>query len=90
MTDLAFTVLDVVPEPYGAAPALLFRVRLTESTGATVHAIALRAQVQIEPQRRAYAETERGGLACRPRPPACTLSSPAHVNTTGNQRTVGT
>jgi Family of unknown function (DUF6084) len=62
VTDLAFTVLDVVPEPYGAAPALLFRVRLTESTGAVVHALALRAQIQIEPQRRAYAGPERDGL----------------------------
>lgn len=34
--------------------------------------------------------TERGGLACRPRPPECTFTSPAHVKTTGNQRTVGT
>jgi hypothetical protein len=63
VTELAFTVLDAVPEPYGAAPALLLRVRATEATGATVHAIALRAQVHIEPQRRAYAEAERPGLA---------------------------
>jgi hypothetical protein len=62
-TGLAFTVLDVAPEPYGAAPALLFRVRATESTGATVHAIALRAQVMIEPQRRRYADADRDGLS---------------------------
>ena len=62
MTDLAFTVLDVVPEPYGAAPTLLFRIRLTESTGATVHAAVLRAQIQIEPQRRGYGDGERDGL----------------------------
>jgi hypothetical protein len=62
VTDLAFTVLDAVPEPYGAAPALLFRVRAVESTEAVVHAIALRAQVHIEPQRRRYEEGERPGL----------------------------
>ena len=62
MTELAFAVLDVAPEPYGAAPTLLFRVRLTESTGAAVHAVALRAQVRIEPQRRGYEDRERGGL----------------------------
>jgi hypothetical protein len=62
VTELAFTVLDVVPEPYGAAPTLLFRVRLTESTAATVHAAVLRAQIQIEPQRRGYGDTERDGL----------------------------
>jgi hypothetical protein len=54
MTELAFTVLDAAPEPYAAAPTLRFRLRVTESTGATVHAVALRAQVQIEPQRRRY------------------------------------
>ena len=62
MTELAFSVLDVVPEPYGAAPTLLFRIRLTESTGATVHAAVLRAQIQIEPQRRGYGDGERDGL----------------------------
>ena len=62
MTELAFTVLDVVPEPYGAAPTLLFRVRLDESTGATVHAAVLRAQIQIEPQRRDYGDAERDAL----------------------------
>ena len=62
MTELAFTVLDAVPEPYGAAPALLFRTRVAESTGAVVHAIALRAQVHIEPQRRQYAPAEAAGV----------------------------
>jgi Family of unknown function (DUF6084) len=63
VTELAFTVLDVVPEPYGAAPTLLFRTRLSESTGAAVHAVALRAQIQIEPQRRGYAGSEGDGLS---------------------------
>jgi hypothetical protein len=63
VTDLAFTVLDAAPERYAAAPTLLFRVRLAESTGAVVHAVALRAQLQIEPQRRRYAEREQEGLA---------------------------
>jgi Family of unknown function (DUF6084) len=62
VTDLAFTVLDAAPEPYGAAPTLVFRLRLTEATGTPVHAVALRVQVQIEPQRRGYGEPERAGL----------------------------
>jgi hypothetical protein len=62
VTDLAFTVLDARPEPHAAAPALLFRVRATEASGATVHAIALRAQVHIEPQRRRYAASEADQL----------------------------
>jgi Family of unknown function (DUF6084) len=63
VVDLAFTVLDVVPEVYGAAPTLLFRVRATEATGVDVHAIALRAQVHIEPQRRQYAPGESAGVS---------------------------
>lgn len=62
MTELAFTVLDAQPEPHAAAPGLLFRVRVSEPTGAAVHAIALRAQVHIEPQRRRYAATEADQL----------------------------
>jgi Family of unknown function (DUF6084) len=58
VTELAFTVLDAQPEPYAATPTLLFRVRATEASGATVHAIALRAQIHIEPQRRRYAGSE--------------------------------
>ncbi|MET1065689.1 MAG: DUF6084 family protein, partial [Arthrobacter sp.] len=51
MTELAFDVVDIQPEPYAAAPQLTARLRLTESTGATIHAIALRCQVRILPQR---------------------------------------
>jgi hypothetical protein len=35
---------------------------VTESSGATVHALALRAQVHVEPQRRPYTDAERAGL----------------------------
>jgi hypothetical protein len=63
MSDLAFTVLDISPEPYAAAPNLLARLRITEATGERVHAIALRCQVQIEPRRRAYSDQEKTDLA---------------------------
>ena len=49
------------PEPYAAAPQLTARLRLTEATGAAVHAIALRCQVRILPQRRGYAPRRRPG-----------------------------
>ncbi len=62
MTDLEFTILDVIPEPYAATPNLLFKMRVTESSGTQIHAIALRAQVRIEPQRRHYADGEKDGL----------------------------
>ena len=62
MTELAFAVVDIQPEPYAAAPQLTARLRITEATGATVHAIALRCQVRILPQRRGYADGEERGL----------------------------
>lgn len=63
MSELAFTVLDISPEPYAAAPNLALRLRISEATGERVHAIALRCQVRIEPQRRAYEKAEKADLA---------------------------
>ena len=40
MTELSFRVLDILAEPYAAAPQLTARLRITESTGAVIHAIA--------------------------------------------------
>jgi hypothetical protein len=51
-----------VPEPYAAAPNLLARLRIEEATGEPVHALALRAQVRIEPQRRRYDDAEEQAL----------------------------
>lgn len=62
MTDLQFEVIDVVAEAYAATPQLSARLRITESTGAVVHAMALRCQVRIEPQRRPYTEADQAGL----------------------------
>src|SRR6185312_2460425 len=63
VTDLAFDVLDAVPEKFAAAPHLLFRMRVRETSGAIVHAIALRCQLRIEPQRRPYDPGEQAALA---------------------------
>ncbi len=62
MTDLAFSVLDIQPERYAVAPNLQVRLRIEESSGQPVHAIALRCQVRIEPQRRPYTGPERDSL----------------------------
>jgi Family of unknown function (DUF6084) len=61
-TGLAFTVLDVVPEPYAAAPVLSARISVTAPDDEPVHAIALRCQVRIEPLRRGYSDEEAEGL----------------------------
>jgi Family of unknown function (DUF6084) len=58
MSHLDFAIVGADLEPYAAQPTLLLRVRLTETSGAPVHAVALRCQLKIEPQRRHYSDTE--------------------------------
>ncbi|WNI18875.1 DUF6084 family protein [Actinacidiphila sp. ITFR-21] len=62
MTGLAFSVLDVIAEPYTVAPQLTARLRIEEDSGERIHAIVLRCQVRIEPQRRPYDDAEQQGL----------------------------
>lgn len=62
MSGYTFTVVNVFAEPYAAAPQLTARLRIEEATGQRIHAMALRAQVRIEPQRRRYDEVEQNGL----------------------------
>lgn len=58
MSELTFTVADIFAERYAAVPQLTARLHIEEATGAVIHAMALRAQVRIEPQRRAYTPDE--------------------------------
>jgi hypothetical protein len=62
MSELEFAVEDARAEPYAAVPTLQFRLRVTETTGAQVHMVALRCQVQIEPRRRRYSPAEQARL----------------------------
>jgi hypothetical protein len=62
MGEYLFTVLDVIAEPYAVAPQLTARLRIEETSGQRIHAIALRCQVRIEPQRRRYDGAESDGL----------------------------
>ena len=62
MSSYEFSVVDVFAEPYAAAPQLTARLRIEETSGETIHAIALRCQVRLEPQRRRYDETDESGL----------------------------
>jgi hypothetical protein len=62
VTELEFTVLDVVAEPYGAAPNLVAKLRIEETSGEPVHALVLRAQVRIDAHRRPYGPAEEQGL----------------------------
>jgi hypothetical protein len=62
MSSYEFTVVDIFAEPYAATPQLTARLRIRETSGQTIHAIALRCQVRIEPQRRRYTADEESGL----------------------------
>lgn len=61
MTELRFTCIDTRVETYAVAPTMVFRLRVEETDGVDVHAVALLCQLRIEPQRRRYsaAEAER-------------------------------
>jgi hypothetical protein len=58
MAELSFDCLDVTPQPFAAAPTLTFRLRITDAAATPIHALALRCQIRIEPQRRHYAGDE--------------------------------
>jgi hypothetical protein len=62
MSAYTFSVLDVIAEQYAVAPQLTARLRIDETTGTRIHAVALRCQVRIEPQRRRYETSEESGL----------------------------
>lgn len=57
-----FAVLEIAPQPYSAAPILSARVGIASLADDPVHAIALRAQVRIQPSRRRYSDEEGAGL----------------------------
>jgi hypothetical protein len=62
VSDLAFSVRGIVPDRYAATPTLKVHLHIDDPAGDPVHALALRAQVVLEPQRRRYAEDEAGRL----------------------------
>ena len=61
MAELAFDCLGARADRYAVAPSMAFCLRISETSGQKVEAIALRCQIRIEPSRRRYsaAEAER-------------------------------
>ena len=62
MTTLSFAVLHGRAEPFAAVPTIMLRLRVEEADGFSVHALALRCQIRIEPQRRRYGPEEEKEL----------------------------
>jgi hypothetical protein len=58
MAELSFDCVGARPERYAVAPSMSFTLRIAETTGQPVAAIALRCQIRIEPARRRYSEAE--------------------------------
>ena len=58
MAELVFDWLGARAERYSAVPSLTLCLRISETSGQHVDAIALRCQIRIEPHRRRYSEAE--------------------------------
>jgi hypothetical protein len=58
MAELAFDCVGAQAERFAMAPSMSFKLRIAETTGQRVDAIALRCQIRIEPARRRYTEAE--------------------------------
>jgi hypothetical protein len=58
VTALSFQVVGSAAEPHAAVPTIMLRLRVEEAEGSNVHALALRCQIRIEPQRRRYSSDE--------------------------------
>ncbi|GII84431.1 hypothetical protein Ssi03_24210 [Sphaerisporangium siamense] len=62
-SEIRFECLGVRADPHAASPTLCFRIGVHEPVGESVHAIALRVQIRIEPARRRHGPAESDLLA---------------------------
>ena len=58
MTDLVFDCVGARADRYAVMPAMTLKLRISETTGQRVEAIALRCQLRIEPAKRRYSDAE--------------------------------
>ena len=58
MADLVFDCTGVRVDKFSLMPAMYMSLRVSETTGSRVEAIALRCQIRIEPARRRYSDDE--------------------------------
>jgi Family of unknown function (DUF6084) len=62
MAELVFDCTGAKPDKYAVVPAMSMSLRISETTGQRVEAIALRCQIRIEPARRRYSGAEAARL----------------------------
>ncbi len=58
MTEMVFDCVGARPDKYAVMPAMTLTLRISETSGQRVDAIALRCQIRIEPARRRYSDAE--------------------------------
>ena len=58
MAELVFDCVGAHPDQYAVAPSMSLTLRIAETSGQKVEAIALRCQIRIEPTRRHYTDAE--------------------------------
>ncbi len=58
MAELVFDCVGAQAERFAVVPSLTLRLRITETSGERIDAIALRCQIRVEPQRRRYSAVE--------------------------------
>jgi hypothetical protein len=62
VAELVFDCVGARAERYAVAPIMALQLKITETTGQRVDAIALRCQIRIEPHRRRYSAGEADRL----------------------------
>jgi hypothetical protein len=66
MPELDFQIESAEPTPYAASPQLALKLRISQKAGdaplRTIHSVALRCQVRLEPGRRKYSPAEQDKL----------------------------
>jgi hypothetical protein len=58
VAELVFDCVGAAPDRYAAVPGMTLQLRISETSGERVEAIALRCQIRIEPHRRRYSAVE--------------------------------
>ena len=62
MAELAFDCIAARPDKFALAPSMSLSLKIAETTGQRIDAIALRCQIRIEPARRRYTAAEADRL----------------------------
>jgi hypothetical protein len=58
MAELVFDCIGTRPDKFAVVPQMVVTLRISETSGQRVEAIALRCQIRIEPARRRYTDDE--------------------------------